>query len=334
MVGSVAWEKMANILEHVPCNLCGSSEYISLIQGPDLLLDEKEELFTLVKCRRCGLVFQNPRPTADEIGKYYPDDYEPFFQDTDTNWFLNKIAHYGVDKRSRIINSLPGRVEHSRLLDIGCSTGLFLNTLQKENSWQVWGVEPSEYAADIARNQYNLNVYTGDLFQAKYPEGFFDVVTLWDVLEHVPNPTNTLIEISRITKPQGYLVIRIPNFDSFDAKLFGASWAGLDLPRHTYVFSKKTITKMLELRGFDVVSVKNNIGTYPTFVLSIRFWLTNRHAPDGFKEKIIRILNHPSLRLITAPFFYIYSLLLLGAEITVIARKNNLLANNNITDAN
>ena len=308
-------------MEKVPCNLCGNYEYSILFQGTDLLLNNKEELFTLVKCSNCGLIYQNPRPTRDEITSYYPDEYEPFFQDKKNGWLLRRILHYGVDKRSRIVNSLKKREQGGKLLDVGCSTGLFLSTIREGSSWEVWGVEPSEFAANIARDHYHLNVFTGDLFQANYPENFFHVVTLWDVLEHLPDPSSSLTEISRITTPHGYLVLRIPNADSLDAKLFGASWAGLDLPRHNYVYSTRTLRKLLEKSGFQIISIKCNIGTYPTFMLSVRFWLTNKSVSASLQRRIERILAHPITRVVTAPFFYFYGLLMLGSEITVIAKK-------------
>jgi ubiquinone/menaquinone biosynthesis C-methylase UbiE len=314
---------MGNNMERVTCNLCGHSEYSIMFQGPDLLLNKREEIFTMVKCNSCGLIYQNPRPAPDEIGKYYPDDYEPFFKETNQNWLMQKIFHYGVDKRSRIVNSLRNKDKVGKLLDIGCSTGLFLNTIQKLQTWEVWGVEPSEYAANIARDRYKINVFTGNLIQANYEEKFFDAVTLWDVLEHLPDPAATLHEISRITKPQSYLIIRIPNADSFDACLFGSSWAGLDLPRHYYAFSKRTINQLLVKNRFRIISVKCNIGNYPTFALSVRFWLNTKTVSPYIKKKINQTLGHPLTRLITAPFFYFYGQLLLASEITVIAIKSD-----------
>ncbi|MFZ2096330.1 MAG: class I SAM-dependent methyltransferase [Anaerolineales bacterium] len=308
-------------MEKVSCNLCGSFENTIIYQGPDLLLNKSDKVFTLVKCDRCGLIYQNPRLTQDEIRKYYPEDYEPYFHEKNANWLLRKIYRYGVDKRCRIIDSLKVKDKPARLLDIGCSTGLLLYTLRKSRSWEVWGVEPSEYAIKIAREQFQLEVFNGTLLQANYPDSFFDAVTLWDVLEHLPDPSSTLAEISRITRPQSYLVLRIPNSDSLDAKLFGSTWAGLDLPRHNYVFSNRNIRRLLAKNGFEVESISCNIGNYPTFALSVRFWLTKRSTGESDYRKIVRVLNHPITRLITAPFFYFYGLFLLGSEITVVAKK-------------
>jgi 2-polyprenyl-3-methyl-5-hydroxy-6-metoxy-1,4-benzoquinol methylase len=308
-------------METVSCNLCGSTDYTVLYQIPDLLLDNKDELFTVVKCRRCGLLYQTPRPTQDEIGQYYPIEYEPFYQERSENWLIKKVNLYGVNKRCRIINSLPGRKRGGRLLDIGCSTGIFMRELSRSKLWEVWGNDTSEYAVKIAREQFQLHVYHGDLFQANYSAAFFDVITLWDVLEHLPDPSTTLKEISRITKPDSYIVLRIPNHDSLDSKIFGPTWAGLDLPRHFYVYSKQTIIQLLAKYEFRVKNISCNIGNYPTFVLSVRFWLTRSSYRKSVQKEVIRLLNHPISKLISAPFFYVYGLFLLGSEITVIAQK-------------
>jgi SAM-dependent methyltransferase len=234
---------------------------------------------------------------------------------------MKKVNRFGIEKRCRIINSLPGNNNGGRLLDIGCSTGLFINLLRQTGTWEVRGIEPSEYAVKIARENYKLDVYNGSLSDANYPTAYFDVVTLWDVLEHLPDPSGTLEEISRITKPQGHLVIRVPNYDSLDAKIFGAEWAGLDLPRHYYVFSKNNIHRIFERNDYLITTTSGAIGAYPTFVLSIRFWLTSHSVDRSIRTKIIWILNHPISKLLSAPFFYFYGLFLLGSEITVIAKK-------------
>jgi SAM-dependent methyltransferase len=308
-------------METVSCNLCGSTEYTLLYHIPDLLLGSEGELFTLVKCIQCGLVYQNPRPTQEEIGRYYPSDYEPYFHERNENWLMRKVKYYGIIKRCRIINSIKANEKGGRLLDIGCSTGLFINELRQTRSWEVWGNDTSEYATKIAHEQFKLDVFHGTLVQANYPTGFFDVVTLWDVLEHLPDPSGTLKEISRITKAQSYLVLRLPNYDSFDSKLFRSTWAGLDLPRHLYIYSKQNLIRLLGGNGYHINKIRGDIGTYPTFLLSIRFWLTSRAVDSLVRNKIIQVLNHPISRLVSAPFFYFYGYFQLGSEITVIAKK-------------
>jgi len=147
------------------------------------------------------------------------------------------------------------------------------------------------------------------------------VITLWDVLEHLPDPSGTLEEVSRIMKSSGVIVVRVPNVDSLDARLFGPSWAGFDLPRHFYVFSKQNINHLLQMHGFTLEKIVGGIGACPTFLLSLRFWLTNRSIASAKQKKIFGLLNHPISRILSAPIFYLYGKFLLGSEITIIARK-------------
>jgi SAM-dependent methyltransferase len=308
-------------METVPCNFCGSNDYSELYQVRDLFLDNKPELFTFVKCNQCGLVYQNPRPSQSEIGEYYPPEYEPFYEVKPTNWIMRKMNQAGIDKRCSVVNRLKTEDTIEHLLDVGCSTGLFLDRLQQFNTWKLWGVEPSEYAARIARERFSLNVFQGDLLQANYEDRFFSVVTLWDVLEHLPDPSRSIDEIARITRPNGYLVFRVHVQDSLDAKLFSSSWAGLDAPRHYYVFSKCNLTSLLQKHGYEVQRMVGNIGVYPIFLLSIRFYLTNHHIDKAINRKILSVLNYPLSKLVTAPIFYFYGLFGFGSEITFVAKK-------------
>ncbi len=308
-------------MEAVPCNLCGNDDYTIAYQVPDLLLGNGGEQFSFVRCKRCGLVYQNPRPSQAEIGRFYPPEYEPYYEERPGNWLVKKVNQSGIEKRCQVINRLSGAKKGGRILDIGCSTGLFLDRLQHSGPWETWGVEPSEHAARIAREKYGLNVFRGDLFQANYQENFFDVITLWDVLEHLPDPSKEMAEIRRISKAGGALVLRVPVCDSLDAKIFGSSWAGLDAPRHYYVFSKRDLQALLQANGYELPRKSINIGVYPTFLLSLRFWLSYHGTDKAVSQRIYAILNHPVAKLVAGPFFYFYGIFGCGSEITLVARK-------------
>jgi 2-polyprenyl-3-methyl-5-hydroxy-6-metoxy-1,4-benzoquinol methylase len=221
-----------------------------------------------------------------------------------------------MEKRIRAITR---HLSGGTLLDIGCATGNFINTLQRRTGWQAQGVEVSPYAARIAQ-QRGLLVHTGTLESARYPDDSFEAVTLWDVLEHLHRPLESIAEIKRILKPGGILVFRVPNLDSIDAKIFGTYWVGYDAPRHLHFFRKRTIEAYLKEIGLDILSMRCNIGNYPTTVLSIRFWLRNRVSRQA-EDRIVSLLNHPITRIAAAPFSYLSGLGLRGALITVTAQK-------------
>jgi len=275
----------------------------------------------LVKCENCGLIFQNPRPTIDEMSVSYPADYESYISESKLNnnsRLMNKAIEYGLNKRSRFVTN---HKSSGKLLDVGCATGLFLHSMQHITDWELFGLEINSHAAKIARDQFGLDVFTGTLEEASYPDDYFDAVTLWDVLEHLHNPSSSLSEIHRILKPDGILVFRVPNGKSWDAKFFGRYWPGLDAPRHLFVFEQFTIRELLSKVGFNIVQMSCRSGSYPTFILSIKFWLTGKGYQESTRQRILGILDHPILRLLTSPIFLISGLGLRGPLITVTARK-------------
>ena len=231
---------------------------------------------------------------------------------------LKKAYQYGIEKRGRI---LTRHKKGGRLLDIGCATGTFLAGMKSKPTWELHGVEISEHAAHLARQQHSLNIVTGTLEDARFPNEFFDAISLWDVLEHLPDPSESLQEIYRILKKDGVLVIRVPNLNSWDAKIFKSSWAGLDAPRHLYVFQPESLSQLLDKTKFDINRMGCDIGSYTTFLLSLRFWLLTKGVRTSIRESISKVLYHPFMRIASAPFFYAYGLGLRGPLLTVVANK-------------
>ncbi len=304
-------------METVRCNYCGSPDSTRLYKIPDLYLNRMDIYYTLVKCNHCGLIYQNPRPELEEIKAAYPSTYEAFAQNQNSTWLRSKVINFGIEKRCNIVNS--AKRDKGRILDIGCSTGLFLHSIQSKYRWESYGVEINEFAANIAKNQYQLNVYVGNLEQASYPPQYFDAVTLWDVLEHLPDPTSTLHEVRRIIKPDGALVIRVPNVDSWEAELFGPTWAGLDVPRHNFVFSRTSLLKLLSSSGFTSTKVESKFGNFAMFVISVRFWMNIKSINPQAKKVIIGLINNPLTQFLMYPIFYFSGARLRSSLITSIS---------------
>ncbi len=309
-------------METISCNLCGSSETVQVYQNlPDYYLNTPCVHVTLVRCSNCGLIYQNPRPTPEEIGKYYEGDYPPFAAQSFTRksgWLREKALQYGQKKRIRYVTHVK---QGGKLLDIGCATGAFLKSLKASRSFDPHGVEINPLAAELART-LGLDVRTGSLKEAAYSDNFFDVVTMWDVLEHLHDPTANLREIWRVLKPGGALIIRVPNGGSLDARLFSQTWAGLDPPRHLYVFTYTTLVNILENTGFSVADVRYNSDGYPSFLLSLRFSLQVSAAQTVWKERLLRILYHPISQIVSAPFFYLLGLSKYGQTVVITAQKH------------
>jgi len=308
-------------MELTNCNLCGCDAVEDARLVPDYLLERRQVVTRLVRCRACGLVYQSPRPTITEMSEHYPPEYEPYVDHAagrEPNPLLKRAYAYGVQKRTRYVTR---RKHGGRLLDIGCASGTFLLGMRAHRGWQVQGVEPSAQIAEYARSMHNLDVFPGTLEEANFPGETFDCVTMWDVLEHVHDPMSTLREINRVLKHDGILVIRVPNLASWDATLFGNAWAGLDAPRHLYVFRPETLKAMLAQANFQPIDMSCGIGGYVTFVLSVRFWMTAHLWPERTRQRITHLLYHPISRLISAPFFWAPGALKRGSLMVVTAQK-------------
>jgi 2-polyprenyl-3-methyl-5-hydroxy-6-metoxy-1,4-benzoquinol methylase len=291
-------------------------------QLPDLLL-RLPGSFTLVRCTECSMVYQNPRMETHELEAYYPQEYSLYIAPPWANPnLLKRIQHlYALKQRWRLVEQwAPHRSGKRTLLDIGCATGSFLAAGSAD--WHTVGVEFSAGAAQTARDQYGLTVYQGSVEQAPLAAAQFDVVSMWDVLEHVPDPSRTLRHIHRLLRPDGVLVARVPNLDAWDAQMFGNSWAGLDQPRHMCVTSETTLARLLEATGFIPITYACiRIGTYGMLMLSWRFWL-QQHVPDTRRRALLyRLLDNLPARIISLPLLWLMSDVFTKAPlITVIAR--------------
>jgi len=305
-------------LEPVSCNLCGFDSYTCHLVREDLNLYIPGN-FQLVRCDNCGLIYQNPRPSTDELMTLYPQEYDQH-QDA-VKEALSPIARfdrkYGLRKRSKAVRR---HVERGRLLDLGCATGDFLEVM-RDDGWEVVGIEPSPFASQWARDRLGLDVRTGTLETVALPDESFDVVTMWNVIEHLPDPQASLERIHRLLRTGGVLVLSTPNMDSVDARFFGPYWIGYELPRHLYVFSRRTLTEMIERTGYRVVETRCFYGSHAASMSSIRFWLRSRRMNGRFRETLEQVLFSRPLRLMTSPFFYATDRLQLSSPLTVICSK-------------
>jgi SAM-dependent methyltransferase len=214
------------------------------------------ESFDIVECRGCGFRFTNPRPHPDALGRYYEsEDYTPH-QDQGQDLLdtvYRGVRHYTLWWKRRLITNLvddpPGR-----LLDFGCGTGEFLARCQSQG-WDARGLDPDEEARTVAARKHGLSVESPDRLH-DLPADHFDVITLWHVLEHVPDLDDTIEALRRTLAPTGTLVVAVPNWSSFDAQFYGQHWAGYDVPRHLYHFRPRDVQRLFDRFGMRVVDVR------------------------------------------------------------------------------
>jgi SAM-dependent methyltransferase len=283
--------------------------------------------FQLVTCSACTFVYQNPQLSTAEMQPYYQEDYISYFQGTEATlsrlqWFL---VTYGMRKRAQ---PLLRHLQQGRLLDVGCATGHFLQYMEVQKGWQVAGIEPNAAAARFAREHFQLDLHVGYLDDCPYPDHSFDVVTMWDVFEHLIDPHAALQTIKRLLKPGGLFVLRVPQIESVDARLFGRYWIGLDQPRHYFLFSKKTLHEMLERAGFAPVGAGTPAGSFFPFMLSVEFALFAHFGKNWWTTRLTKALRTIPLRLLSAPYFFIVDQLGWGPQMTVVARVEGALRPN------
>ena len=212
----MAWHKIRHMNEW-HCPLCECSHAERLFDSADAINGPGGH-YAVMRCRRCSLFSVWPRPLPGELLSLYPPDYEPFGGPLDKErsrwrrWIRRR--HYAY--RCRAVRHACAK--GGRLLDVGCGTGGFLKELCRDSKWQAVGVDISERALETARQQ-GLTVQCGELDSLHLPAASFDVVTLWEVIEHVPNPRGMLLEIHRLLKPAGVLLMSTPNSESWQAGL-------------------------------------------------------------------------------------------------------------------
>jgi SAM-dependent methyltransferase len=308
-----------DMLEKTTCSLCGSdrSEVRWLVH--DWVHGHPGD-FTLDRCMNCGLLYLNPRPTLEEIGTYYPRNYAPFrlAERAASSKLWGWIYRAKLRPRIRVVERYA---QGGSLLDVGCAGGAFLAALDHRRGWHLQGVELDADSATFARDRLGLDVFSGTLEEAAFPENTFDVITLWDVLEHFHDPRASLDEIFRVLKPGGVVIVSTPNEKSLDARLFGRYWIGLDAPRHLHVFSTETLSDIVARVGFVTEDLFCFYGRYTTFALSLSVLFNAHVASNRLQHLWRRIVLFPVFRYLTLPYFWIVDKMRLGAIVTLIGRK-------------
>ena len=261
--------------------------------GTALYPQQQDKLFgvsgfwNINKCsnKACGLLWLNPMPIVEDIGKAYQTYYTHSDRTQSSKSLLARAYHYikssylaskfgytnAVDRFSilnRVLGSImylhpPRRADldfsvmhvpfkqNGRLLEIGCGSGGMLSIMQSLG-WQVEGVEVDPLGVEVARAK-GLNVHLGDVFSKKYADNSFDAITLSHVIEHVHDPIGLIEECKRILKPSGIISMVTPNSESFGHSVYKNSWLHLDPPRHLHIFNPYVLESLLTKSGLQTV---------------------------------------------------------------------------------
>ncbi len=238
-----------------------------------------KETFDLYHDTNLDMLVTSPQPSLENLGRYY--ESEDYISHTDNKRSLFEKAYHfvkGIALKNKLQLINREQITKGSILDIGAGTGDFLS-VAKNDGWNTTGIEPSERAKAIAIGKgISFVDNTSDLV-----EGSFDVITMWHVLEHVPDLDFQIKELKRLLKPTGTLVIAVPNFKSFDAKHYGAFWAAYDVPIHFWHFSKNAIKLLFEK---EEIALKNvlpmKFDSFYVSLLSQKYKTGKMNYPKAF----------------------------------------------------
>ncbi len=254
------------------CPVCGSTD-ISVFLGDvrDYITGER---FEILRCQACDVGFTLPQPENMEL--YYPPKYRRYSPIVLT--ILRKLYHYQTRRWNKLF-SKPGSV-----LEMGCGDGLMLDAL-RNRGWNVAGTERTEKMAEFARKNLGLQVYVGGFDEI--PRGQkFDLIVLFQVLEHLNDPVATLQQCATLLEPEGKLIIAVPNLKSWQSEYASSYWFHLDVPRHLFHFSPESLRNALKIAGLSVSSI-----SYVSFEHDPYGWIQSvLNKQFGNKNKLTRQL--------------------------------------------
>jgi SAM-dependent methyltransferase len=268
----------------VRCCICGVDDADPIAVGEDFEYRTSPDSFLAVRCRRCGLVYLNPRPDNCELDRIYPIDYHAFNFSEGQFGFVYKVRRRLEAKR--LLSCCRALGPEARILDIGCGDGFHLDLLREYGrpGWTLEGVDASERAVRAARDR-GIPVHQGAVQDLVLPENRTDLALMIATIEHVDDPPGVLSAVRRLLKPGGRVVVVTDNADSPDAALFrGRHWGGYHFPRHWNLFTPSTLRELARASGLEVESIVH-VASPVNWVYSLRNRLVDRGAPKWLIER-------------------------------------------------
>jgi len=251
--------------EEFPCPICNKKDFRVIKERNERLILQASrsrstfaasghiKLFDqLVECLICKHVMTNPRLNSTDLVFEYTNSNE------DTHFLQNRFrinTFYRALQKILEVIDINQKTSTINLLDIGCASGAFLCAAEKITNWKIEGIEPSRSMVAFGKREYAVNINQGVFLSENYNGRKFDVISLWDVLEHINEPDLLLKDISKVLASNGHIIINVPNLDSIVARLMGYRWP-FYLAVHIHYFKNKTIKKLLDMQGLKIIYIK------------------------------------------------------------------------------
>jgi SAM-dependent methyltransferase len=294
------------------CPLCGGENHEEIYVARDRHYGIPG-FYRIVRCAGCSLVFLNPMYSDEELSKLYPANYYAYqdnFNRSRSKEIIKTILGFRIGTKD------PDFPKPGRMLDLGCGSGWFMFAMRAKG-WETYGVEISSSAAELGRKAAQLNIFSGSLKQASFPSEFFDYVRSNHSFEHISCPGETLDEIFRILKPDGKVLIGVPNEESLNSSVFGQYWWYRGAPVHPFTYSTQTLSQLLNKHGFGVEQLIFN-SDYGGILGSAQIWLNRK---NGRRSTQGYLINNPILKISSQWVAKFIDLFHLGDAIEITAMK-------------
>ncbi len=318
------------------CKICGGSRFRFLYEGKDRLHFLEGE-FRLYRCEDCGLIFIHPFLNQQDLARYYPEDYYSYSDSEKLNdeasvtrnkliFYLkhpiraaNCILYSKILKHNRNLPCSAGQ----NILDIGCGDGRFLLE-KKASGCRCFGVDISSQALQkLCLKEPQIITHCGNLWDAGFQNDFFDGINICNVMEHVYELDQLLIEARRLLKKSGRLRILVPNSTSLTYALFGRFWLALDVPRHVYVFSTANLKRLFERHGFEIVNYRTPENSYDVLG-SIIYIFNSLFGKKYLMSRLSHVWDSEWLKLIFFPYAFFVNIFKIGDTVEFILKKQDL----------
>jgi len=310
------------------CVVCGSDRFARLFRASDRLYRTTAKEFDVVRCGECGLMRLDPQPAAEELPKYYPSGYWFASEGSATGRLEEKYRRLVLRDHVRFVeDALRSAGGQGLLLDLGCGGGLFLG-MMRERGFRVVGLDFSREAARVAWERQQVPAMCGSFDEAPLRESSLACITMFHVLEHARDPRAVLRTAHGLLSAGGRLVVQVPNAASWQCRLLGRCWNGVDVPRHLYDFRDLDLEKLLIACGFEVVRRKYfSLRDNPAgLAISIAPGLDPmarrvRRVPESGAARFLKDLAHLALVVAAVPFAVAEAACHAGSTVMLEARK-------------
>lgn len=310
------------------CPACASPRFQLLFRAGDRLYRTTPRTFEVVECSDCRLIRLHPWPEPSELKHYYPENYWFAPEPSAAASLEEQYRRFVLRDHAAFVVSTLQRLAPGPVLDVGCGGALF-GRLLRERGFPCVGLDSSLQAARVATHHNAVPTLIGDFAHAPYADGTFAAITMFHVLEHLYDAASYVKSAVRCLRPDGRLIVQVPNADCWQFLLLGQSWNGVDVPRHLVNYKTADVHRLLQSAGLQVVRHKffslrdNPAGLASSLAPGLDPMARRiRSAGESGRTRLLRDLGYFALVVASVPFTLLESACRAGSTVMIEARKN------------